>query len=77
MARKMSIGLQVVPVKHTFMEWGYVIVDQTGRVVARGNCGPSGGPLIRKGAAKAAGAQRLSAIMKNQKRIDKALKKSR
>ena len=52
----MSVGLQVVPVKHTFMEWGYVIIDDTGRVVGSGNGGPNGGPLVRKGAAKAAGA---------------------
>jgi hypothetical protein len=70
-------GLTVVPIKRTFIEWGYVIVDVHGRQVASGYSGPNGGPLVRKGAARAAGEHRLKMMRKNQKRIDKAARKRR
>ena len=72
---KPSDGLVVVAVKHAPMSWGYVIVNPAGKVVARGNHGSMGGPLIRKGAARAAAEDHLKRIRKADKRIAKAIKR--
>jgi hypothetical protein len=63
---------KVVPVKMRAGEWGFVILDDLGKVISRGYPG-----TLLKSSAKRLGEEQVKHMRKNQRRIEKAAKKIR